>query len=81
MYSQEEENLVFFNEVQFTDVCKTGFIQREPVTKLQMISFIKEGYMIRNINDKEYKIILPKLEHELLKGILKRSPLFSDIEL
>ena len=72
---------VYFNEIQFTDVCKTGFINREPVTKLQMINFIKEGFIIRNINQKDYKIIMPNLEFELLKGIVKRSPLYSDIEL
>lgn len=72
---------VYFNEIQFTDVCKTGFINREPVTKLQMINFIKEGFIIRNINQKDYKIIMPNLEFELLKGIVQRSPLYSDIEL
>ena len=75
------EQTVYFNEIQFTEVCKTGFIDREPVSKLQMINFIKEGFIIRNINNVDYKIIMPKLEFELLKGIVKRSPLYSDIDL
>ena len=72
---------VYFNERQFTDVCKTGFIEREPVSKLEMVNFIKEGFILRNINNVDYKIIMPKLEFELLKGIIRRSPLYSDIEL
>jgi hypothetical protein len=72
---------VYFNERQFTDVCKTGFIEREPVSKSQMVNFIKEGFILRNINNVDYKIIMPKLEFELLKGIIRRSPLYSDIEL
>jgi|TARA_B110000259_G_C13936418_1_gene371008 hypothetical protein len=72
---------VYFSEREFTDVCKTGFINREPVTKLQMIGLIKQGFMIKNINEKDYKIIMPNLEFELLKGIVQRSPLYSDIEL
>jgi hypothetical protein len=46
-----------------------------------MIGFIKNGFIIKKFNEIEYKIFLPKLEHELLKGIIKRSPLFSDIDI
>lgn len=72
---------VYFNETQFTEVCKTGFINKEYVSKSEMIGFIKNGFIIKKFNQIEYKIFLPKLEHELLKGIIKRSPLFSDIDI
>jgi hypothetical protein len=68
---------VYFNEFQFTEVCKTGFLNKEYVSKSEMIGFIKNGFIIKKFN----KIFLPKLEHELLKGIIKRSPLFSDIDI
>jgi|TARA_B100001094_G_C18071981_1_gene740550 hypothetical protein len=72
---------VYFKERDFTEVCKKGFINNDPVSKLQMIDFIKNGFTIRHINNKDYKIIMPNLEFELLKGIVQRSPLYSDIEL
>ena len=42
---------VFFNERDFTEVCKKGFINNDPVSKLQMIDFIKNGFTIRHINN------------------------------
>jgi hypothetical protein len=70
---------VYFNELQFTDVCKTGFLYGEAVSKLQMKNFISEGFMKRTIKYKEYKIHLPNLEYELFKGIVERSPIYSDL--
>ena len=70
---------VYFNELQFTDVCKTGFIYGQAVTKQNMKDFIQNGFIERNINDKDYKIHIPNLEYELFKGIVERSPIYSDL--
>lgn len=70
---------VYFTEIQFIEICKTGFLAEQPVSKTELKSMLNVGSIDRTIKGSKYRIHMPKLEYELLKGIIERSPLYSDL--
>ena len=78
--------LATLNEFLFTNVCKFGFIVHQsdlgrieiPITKRDIKS-IAIGEVLKKSTSDNYEITLQGVETELIKEIIKRSPMYSDL--
>lgn len=78
---------IVLDEFKFTNFCKLGFIQYKngnstieiPLTKLDIRTLFKEDTIEKNYYEDKVVIMLSKIDKHLLKEIIKRSPLFSDL--
>ena len=78
---------IVLDEFRFTNFCKLGFIQYKngnsnieiPLTKLDIKTLFKEDTLEKNYYEDKVVVLLLNIDKHLLKEIIKRSPLFSDL--
>lgn len=82
-----QEKRILLTETSFTNLCKSGFIvysspengrDEISITKLE-IKRLANGEIIEKNIGNFYKIALQDLGLELIKEIIKRSPLYSEL--
>lgn len=78
---------IILDEFKFTNFCKLGFLQYKngnsmneiPLTKLDIKNLFKEDKLEKDYCGDKITFIISNINKELLKEIIKRSPLFSDL--
>ena len=78
---------IVLDEFRFTNFCKLGFIQYKnknsnieiPLTKLDIKTLFKEDTLEKKYYEDKIVVMLLNIDKHLLKEIIKRSPLFSDL--
>ena len=82
-----EENKIFLNESQFTNLVKNGFIKYNNIEltfdKSNIKTLCKGEILEKTYPDWSgniiFKIALQDIEFDMINEILKRSPIFSDL--
>ena len=76
-----------FNEVTFTNLCKSGVAKHGIdynktdvyFTKADMKSLIKGEIVTKHENDQVFQYILQDIGFELIKEIIRRSPIYGEM--
>lgn len=82
-----KEIRIALGEVDFTNVCKTGTIVYGTgynkltvyITKRDMKELAAGDILEKEVEGQTFKIILSDIGLEMIKEILRRSPVFSDL--
>lgn len=83
-----EEIRILLNQVKFTNLCKTGFIQYKKstfsrtdvyITKSEMIELLAGKILEKQVDSVKLVIALQDIGIDLIKEIVRRSPVYSDI--
>ena len=83
-----KETRILLTEITFTNLCKSGFItQKSPmygsidvhITKIDMEVLTKGEILTKDVGGELFKILLQNIDIELIKEIIKRSPIFSEM--
>lgn len=82
-----KERKIFLDEFSFTNLCKFGFIKHLSnlgtidlhITKKDIIDLYTGKEVIKDFSDEVVKILLSDLDSTLIKEIIRRSPVFSDL--
>ena len=76
------------NETMFTNICKHGFIKHQSTltgtydirfTKVDMKKLSEGEILEKEADDATLKFVLQDLGSELIREIVKRSPIYSDL--
>lgn len=82
------ETRILLNETTFTNLCKSGFLtQKDPqygtidlhITSMDMKNLASGGIVTKDINGSLFKIALQDIGLELIKEIIRRSPVYSQM--
>jgi hypothetical protein len=81
-----EEINIILNEINFTQICKTGFLTfNSPsgrietyIGKSEMIELMS-GSLLKETNGYNLKLNIVNIDSLMIKEIVKRSPLYSDL--
>jgi hypothetical protein len=85
---EQKEIRVVLDEVSFTNLCKNGFFTHNSpefgktdihIYKHDIKHLISEQILTKEIGSEVFKIALAKMEYELVKEIIRRSPIFSEM--
>jgi hypothetical protein len=83
-----KEVVILLNESTFTNLCKIGFIKQKNfmfsggdiyITKIDMVELINGKIIEKIVDDCLYKIAIQNIDIDLIKEIIIRSPIYSDI--
>lgn len=85
---ETKEIRIVLNEMTFTNLCKSGFFTHNSpefgksdihIYKHDIKQLITDKVVSKEIGSEVFKIALAKLEYELVKEIIRRSPIFSEM--
>jgi hypothetical protein len=82
-----KENRILLTEATFTNLCKMGFIKYQGslgksemhFTRLDIIELVNGGIVTKDFTEDVFKIGLQDIGLELIKEIIKRSPIYSEL--
>lgn len=83
-----EEIKILLNELTFTSLCKTGFIQYKKsmfsrtdvyITKNEMVELLAGKILEKRVDGVKLMIALQDIGIDLIREIVRRSPIYSDI--
>ena len=83
-----EEIRILLNESTFTQLCKMGFLQHKTsmfsrtdvyITKVDMVELATGKIVEKEVDGALFKIALQDIGIELIREIVRRSPMYSDI--
>jgi hypothetical protein len=82
-----QERKILLDEFSFTNVCKFGFIKHlSPlgttnihISKRDIKDLFEGKMVIKEFTDETIKIAITNLDPVLVKEIIRRSPMFSDL--
>jgi hypothetical protein len=82
-----KERRILLDEFAFTNVCKFGFIKHMGtigttdihIGKKDIKDLFEKKIITKDFSDEIVKIAIVELDIELVKEIIKRSPLFSEL--
>lgn len=83
-----KEIRILLNESTFTNLCKMGFLQHKTsmfsrtdvyITKSDMIELATGKIIEKQVDDANFKIALQDIGIDLVREIVRRSPIYSDI--
>jgi TRAP-type mannitol/chloroaromatic compound transport system substrate-binding protein len=82
-----KETRILLNETTFTNLCKMGYFthfgelgrMNVNITKTDIKRLSKGEIISKDFSDEVIKIALQDIGFELIKEIVKRSPMFSDM--
>jgi len=83
-----KETRILLTETTFTNLCKSGFIsQKSPmygsidinITKSDMGEITKGDILTKNVGGELFKIALQDIGLTLIREIIKRSPMYSEM--
>ncbi len=76
------------NEVMFTNICKNGFIKHKSkisgtydvrFTKVDIKNLSTGEILEKDVDDAKLKFMLEDIGIEIIKEVIKRSPIYSDL--
>jgi hypothetical protein len=81
------EYRILLNEITFTNICKSGYLSYQGkfgkndinITKLDLRKLSAGEIITKDYTDEVVKIALQDIGLELIKEIIKRSPIYSDM--
>jgi len=82
-----KERKIYLDEFYFTNLCKFGFIKHASnlgtidldITKKDITDLYNGKEVIKDFSDESVKILLSNLDQVLVKEIIRRSPVFSEL--
>lgn len=83
-----KEIRILLNESTFTSLCKMGFLQHITymsgrkdvyITKSEMVELSTGKILEKQVDDVTFKIALQDIGIDLIREIVRRSPMYSDI--
>jgi hypothetical protein len=82
-----KERRIILDEFSFTNLCKFGFIKHIStlgtidlhITKKDIIDLYNDQIVIKEFSDEVVKVLLTDLDKVLVKEIIRRSPVFSEL--
>jgi hypothetical protein len=83
-----KETRILLTETTFTNLCKSGFIPQKSdmygsidvnITKSDMSVITKGDILTKDIGGELFKIALQDIGFTLIKEIIKRSPMYSEM--
>jgi len=82
------ETRILLTESTFTQLCKTGFFSHRSerfgktdfyLTKQDMKDLATGKIVVKEVSDEQVKLALQDIGSELIKEIIKRSPIYSEM--
>lgn len=85
---EKKEFRIVFDEISFTNLCKMGFITHNSpvmgrtdihITKADLRKLMTGEIIEKDVATEKFKFALADLGIEMIKEIIRRSPIYSDI--
>jgi hypothetical protein len=85
---ETKEIRIVLDEKSFTNLCKSGFFSHNSpefgntdihIYKHDIKNLISDKIVTKEIGNETFNLALAKMEYELVKEIVRRSPIFSEM--